>query len=139
MTVVARRFVSEDRWYHDRDAADVYADASLSASDVVADRVSFGWHPDWIGPVRARLLEMLSWRRNWDGFGSAPVDPNAAERAFQLLQNSIWAGSPMPFLAGEAEGGVLIEWETPNLDIRLCIANGDRTDVTGQVSRGVGA
>ena len=70
---------------------------------------------DW---VTAELLGLVDLDENWDGHGAYPPTPKALETVSTFLKP--WNTRPCrPSIMGTPEGGVLLEWDTDDVDLTL--------------------
>ena len=66
-----------------------------------------------------RLDDLCRLPVGWDGYGGQPVNPQIAEFALHLLENSLPAiHSPVQFVPG-AGGDLQMEWHTVSADLEL--------------------
>ena len=70
---------------------------------------------DW---VTSELLGLVDLEENWDGYGAHPPTPVALRLVSKFLKS--WSAQPCrPWVMGTPEGGVILEWETEDVDLIL--------------------
>lgn len=77
--------------------------------------------PNWIRESRRRLLEFTQLPQDWDLEGGEPVEPIAAGAALKLLLRLGAEFETPPDLVPIGDGGVMVEWHTPALDLEIAI------------------
>ncbi len=58
-----------------------------------------------------RLDELARLQRDWDSYGSPPLQPAALGAASRALAVAVEENAPLPFIGPVAGGGVQFEWE----------------------------
>lgn len=70
---------------------------------------------DW---VNSELLDLVDLEEDWDGYGAHPPTLLALEIVGKFLKH--WSAQPCrPWIMGTPEGGVILEWETEDVDLIL--------------------
>ena len=122
---VKRRMLSDD------DVHAVFGVRSLACGTLSADSVILAGRPhhvivadnlshsllsdDW---VEQELTQLVDLDDNWDGYGALAPTAEALGAAAHFLQ--MWRQeSCRPTVMGSTEGGVLLEWETDEVDLIL--------------------
>ena len=87
-----------------------------------------GVDPDepWLRPTLARLASLMSLAPNWDGYGGAPVTPQAAACALQFLARVMESRTSLPSVVPLGPGGVQLEWHRGGLDVEVYVYAGGR-------------
>lgn len=77
--------------------------------------------PNWQIETEARLKQLLSLPRSWDGYGSEPVSQAVAQFALDALSSAAPRHAPSPAIVPISGGGLQIEWHEGGADIELHI------------------
>jgi hypothetical protein len=90
----------------------------LSVSNV---HLLIPWQPTqyWPQRIMTRLVELLSLPAGWDTYDAPPIDQRAVARAGQLLLRTMDEWSPLPDILPSSDGGVILEWYRPTVQLRI--------------------
>lgn len=119
----------------------VHLGRSNSASKAAAAwaRAMVPWyHSRWVRVLEARLNELTSLPRGWNGYRSLPVSFSCASFAANLLERICVDGLAPPSLVPGTDGTLQIEWHRNKYDLEIDVLGpgnviASRTDlVTGQ-------
>ncbi len=73
-----------------------------------------------MGGLVPALAALVDLDEDWDGYGALSPRPEAVEAANDFLRSLLALTSlPEPDVMGSTEGGVLLEWETADVDLIL--------------------
>ncbi|MGN6610123.1 MAG: hypothetical protein ACTHMS_24335 [Jatrophihabitans sp.] len=68
--------------------------------------------PGWLPQVNERVLELLL-------ASDIALHPDSVGALLNLLQDSIWSGTPAPFVSPVEAGGVSAEFRTPRVELHI--------------------
>ena len=82
------------------------------------ESVAENWTEGWLVPALTRLVDLDD---GWDGYGAAAPSSEALAITSQFLRTlDTWKRqAPIPAVMASTEGGVLLEWETEEVDLIL--------------------
>lgn len=82
------------------------------------EAVTDSWAADWLAPALTRLIDL---DEGWDGYGAAAPSSEALSVASYYLRTlGTWKRQPPPpAVMASTEGGVLLEWQTEEVDLIL--------------------
>jgi hypothetical protein len=89
-----------------------------------------GEAPGWVQTTLQTLGQLLTLPRNWDSYGSRPVDPASVWATWRLLLAMMRDDSPVPTVVPTSRGGVQIEWHTRGIDLEIEVATAQRLHVS---------
>ena len=78
------------------------------------DSFSPNWHRDALG----KILALIQFPENWDGYGSSPLRYDTGMFALQVLSSVMQPRTPMPEIVPSA-GGVQFEWHERGIDLEM--------------------
>lgn len=89
----------------------------------------------WLHHLEARLNELTSLPRGWDGYHGQPVSFTSAQFAANLIERLYVEGVPAPQIVPGSDGTLQIEWHHNQLDIEIDVLGAydviaTRTDLT---------
>lgn len=67
----------------------------------------------WLDDIEFELDELKTLEENWDSYGGQPIDRELIPKAMELLRAIRSSGVSKPFVAPVPNGGINIEWNTP--------------------------
>jgi hypothetical protein len=73
----------------------------------------------WSDSVGDRLAQLLKFTAGWDGHTGRPISPTVAVYAYYLVPRLMRPGTPPPFVAPLASGGVQLEWHRNGWDLEI--------------------
>jgi len=121
-----RNVLSDNEWRPAGGASTLGVPAMLSSRNIQLSARAFwprSWF--WIDRITDRLLDLMHLPAGWDSYGAPAVKREAADRTLQLLINVLDEWSALPDLLATSDGGVLLEWFTPDQELRIDVsANG---------------
>ena len=68
----------------------------------------------WLKKSLEKLEEFKTLKPNWDSYGAKSINFDLISKTRDLLNSINMVDVPEPFLAPVSDGGVNIEWDTPN-------------------------
>jgi hypothetical protein len=108
-------------------------DQAFAVSQVAAELAASAWY----APVRTRLIELMRLQRNWDTYGGVAVQRRSATHALWFLARLLERDTSAPWVVPLSEGGVQLEWHTPDLDLEAVFTDeGDEVSISDR-ARGV--
>lgn len=75
---------------------------------IIVERLS------WLKKSLEKLEEFKTLKPNWDSYGAKSINFDLISKTRDLLNSINMVDVPEPFLAPVSDGGVNIEWDTPN-------------------------
>lgn len=98
----------------------------------------------WRGTYRTEALQHLKRQLhqipdNWDGYYAKAPDAHAINTAVTLLEVLVETlpDLPLPDTSPSTDGGVILEWESPNAEVLLVIDPMHRTDPISNIDMSI--
>jgi hypothetical protein len=102
---------------------------STPLSDSIGAPVFFevGWtpelsepvDPDWVSDVVINFMAITQLEEDWDGYGGAPIRAGVIQFAKRLLQDQMLDQSPAPQITPVSCGGIILEWQLPDIGLEI--------------------
>lgn len=75
----------------------------------------------WSGRLFVDIDALLRLPPGWNSHNAAPVPPDAAATALDIVVRALLEGAPYPHITPLSSGGLQVEWHEPDLEIEVAI------------------
>lgn len=105
--------------------------AAISDEQLIAApaRRSIMRTPAWFPDVVDEMDDLIRRPTDWDSYGARRVSPRLALSLLKTLLKLTSENSRQPTVFGTSEGGAGLEWETPQLFVRLTLEPGGAPEI----------
>jgi hypothetical protein len=77
--------------------------------------------PTWFWRLVADANALLRLPQGWNSHNAAPVPPDAAATALDIVVRALLTGAPYPHITPLSSGGLQIEWHEPQFEIEATV------------------
>ena len=77
--------------------------------------------PTWFWRLVADANALLQLPTGWNAHNAAPVPPDAAATALDIVVRALLKGAPYPHITPLSSGGLQIEWHQPDIEIEVAV------------------
>lgn len=77
--------------------------------------------PPWFWRLVAESNVLLQLPAGWNSHNAAPVPPDAAATALDIVVRALLMGAPYPHITPLSSGGLQIEWHEPDIEIEVAV------------------
>ena len=77
--------------------------------------------PTWFWRLVAEANTLLQLPPGWNSHNAAPVPPDAAATALDIVVRALLDGAPYPQITPLSSGGLQIEWHEPDMEIEVSV------------------
>ena|SRR5436305_6829619 len=92
-------------------------DRGPSTAVVVSPSVDDTTIPQWALPLIAKVDALRLLRQGWDSRNAEPITSHAAATALNVMAAAMNPQAPMPVIAPNPDGGIVLEWIAPTFEI----------------------
>jgi hypothetical protein len=96
------------------------------AKEITVSLPGVTWHiqlqgddPVWFYEVLGGIKRLAMLPTNWDSYGAATIQSDAAARGLLLLSEVLKDDSPTPSMVPTSTGGVQFEWHRSGIDLEI--------------------